>query len=126
MEQLEAPITRKILNRLRKDGGFWVKFHGNPLSRRGHPDITGCYKGRYVAMEVKRPGGLLTTLQAATLREIQRAGGIAGVVTSVEEALDLLARATPSKTGDSPKKESVTYRRTSRPEISLSSDDESV
>lgn len=54
-------------------------------------DILACFKGRFLAIEVKRPGGgVLTDNQRGVLVAVRRAGGVALVATSwadVEEAL---------------------------------------
>lgn len=90
---LESRVVKAILAALRKRGGFWNKTHGNPLVTRGLPDIIGCYRGRYIALEVKRsPDESPTKLQAYRISEITRAGGVARVISSVEEALALLDR----------------------------------
>lgn len=73
-----------------KRPGFWMVVHGSAMQRAGVPDIIGCYKGQFCALEVKLPGEGPTRLQRHTLEEIARAGGIAVAVTSVEEALDLI------------------------------------
>ncbi len=70
-------------------------------SRRGMPDIVGCAQGRFLALEVKRPGARPRgptearrwAEQERTLAEIRHAGGIAGRVTSIEETVAVLAAA---------------------------------
>lgn len=57
----------------------------------GLPDVLCCYRGKYVAFEVKTPTGKLTKLQEVTLRRISEAGGIAHKVTSVEEVAHILS-----------------------------------
>lgn len=90
---LERRIVKKILERLRKRGGFWAKTHGSPVVTRGLPDIIGCYRSIYIAFEVKRdPSGKPTTLQAFRISEITQAGGVARVISSVEEAEAVLDR----------------------------------
>jgi hypothetical protein len=56
----------------------------------GRPDLSGCYHGRRFEIEVKRPGGTLTDLQFMELVAWKQAGAICGVVTSEQEALDVL------------------------------------
>ena len=85
----ETTLTRAIAAALRKEGAWVVKTHGGPLSA-GVPDLLVCYKGRFVAVEVKMPGGRLTRLQASTLGRISVAGGWAIVATSVEDAMSTL------------------------------------
>lgn len=58
------------------------------FTRFGQPgmsDIIGIYRGRFLAVEVKRPGNRPTTEQALFLQEIRTLGGIAFVATSVDD-----------------------------------------
>lgn len=55
--------------------------------RSGIPDVLMCHHGRFIALEVKTPRGRLAPIQRVTLEHITRAGGIAHVVCTVEEAL---------------------------------------
>ena len=62
---------------------------------KGMSDILACLPGepgRFMALEVKRPGGKLTPEQDEFLRRIIRAGGIGACVTSCHEVSELLAR----------------------------------
>ena len=88
----ESNLARSILRALQQRGGFWFKVHGHPGQRRGIPDIIGCYKGRFIGLELKVPDrrGRVTELQKQVLEEISQAGGIGQVVTSKEEALQVL------------------------------------
>ena len=54
---------------------------------------TWCRLGRFVGLEVKRPGKRATDDQERWLETIRRGGGFACVVTSVEEALAAIGRA---------------------------------
>ena len=49
--------------------------------------------GRFVAIEVKAPGGKASKLQLAQLKRIESAGGIAILAESVEDVIDCLASA---------------------------------
>jgi len=88
----ESNLTRAILKKLKGRGGFWFQVHGHPGQLRGLPDILGVYQGRFIGLEVKTPRrkNKATELQKYVLEQIQKSGGIAGVVTSVEEALQLI------------------------------------
>jgi hypothetical protein len=82
----ESSITRAIMQFLRSlPDCHAVKTWGGPISA-GLPDILGCWRGRAFALEVKRPGGKLTPRQAAGLDTWRRAGAIAAVVRSVDDA----------------------------------------
>lgn len=45
-----------------------------------------CYRGRFVAMELKRPGEQPTRIQAYRMAQVVEAGGFAFCVHSAEEA----------------------------------------
>lgn len=84
---LESKVTKSIMAYLKRRGVWCFKVAGGPMQQRGVPDIICCVNGSFVALEVKRPGmGRLTELQALTIERIRDAGGVAEVVTSVEEA----------------------------------------
>lgn len=65
--------------------------HGSMYSS-GMLDLVGCLESVYFALEVKMPTNRkgATDLQQATIDSIIAAGGVAGVVRSVEDALELL------------------------------------
>ena len=67
------------------DGLYFFKEHGGLYGTAGVPDIICCYKGLFIAFEVKAEDGKATVLQDATIKRIRKAGGIAEVVRSVEE-----------------------------------------
>lgn len=69
---------------------FYWKEHGGQFGTAGIPDIIVCYKGRFIALEVKRPGGKPTLLQKITLNKIEKAKGIAKIVTSVEQVKQII------------------------------------
>lgn len=63
---------------------FW-KEHGGMYGTAGIPDIIACVKGRFYGFEVKTETGTATELQKATLRKINKAGGVAVIVRSVDD-----------------------------------------
>jgi penicillin-binding protein-related factor A (putative recombinase) len=72
---------------------YAVKTRGD-YRQGGQPDIIGCYKGRALALEVKRPGGKATALQLAILAKWQQAGAVTGVIRSVEEVKKIMEKRT--------------------------------
>ena len=68
----------------------------NSKRRTGSPDLVGCAHGRFVGLEVKRPGEALTRAQEAFLGDIRAAGGIGERVDSVQGAVEALERAKES------------------------------
>lgn len=71
-----------------------IKVQGN-AQRSGEPDIDGCYRGRSLKLEVKRPQGTYkpSELQLAVLSMWKEAGALTGVVHSVDEVKALLEEA---------------------------------
>lgn len=93
---LEKALKRKIQKFLKENyPGVWYKIHGGPMQEKGIPDIVGCYKGRFIGFEIKRPGKDYkepTAYQKKQLKDIKKAGGISAVVTSVKEVGEILDR----------------------------------
>lgn len=93
-QQPESRLVKEILLSLRREypSSFWTKIHGGAYQRVGLPDIIGCVQGRFVGIEVKLPGkeATLTALQGYTLDALVNAGAIAGMVTSKEQAIELI------------------------------------
>ena len=88
---LEKDIVNQIMRYLKSvPGCFAWKEHGGMYGTAGLPDIIACYKGRFVAFEVKTEKGKLTTLQEITLKRINAAGGIAHMVTSLNAVKEIL------------------------------------
>lgn len=91
LTQFEASVVAAIVSAVERAGGYIVKTHGDG-KRAGLPDLIGCFRGRFFAIEVKAPGkeGTLTRRQAAELDRIRRRGGIAFVATSAAQAMGVL------------------------------------
>lgn len=92
----ESHIVDAIIKRLREIPNCVVrKRHGSAYGVSGDPDIyglvlTGDGNPIHFEIEVKRPGEKPTPLQATRLYEWRRSGALAGVATTVEEALCIL------------------------------------
>lgn len=80
----EKSIRDAIVKYLKRRGCWVVVTTG--VGRAGIPDLLVCYDGAFFAFEVKKPvGGKLSRLQKIEIERIQKAGGEAHVVTSVED-----------------------------------------
>lgn len=96
---LEKDIQRTIRDYLSLLGALPIRmnsgaFGGEHKGKRwyvrlndldGCPDLIVCLSGRFVAVEVKRPGEKPTDKQTAALDAIRRAGGLAFVARSVDD-----------------------------------------
>lgn len=57
---------------------------------RGVSDIIGIWQGRYLAIEVKRPGLELTKYQELFINRVNKEGGLAFMAKSVDDVIDKL------------------------------------
>lgn len=103
----ELEIQRGIVQWLYAAGALTFQIGGARRSGRssswrstaqpGTPDILavlpkalGCGHGRFLAVEVKGPGGKLTALQRANLEDVARRGGIAVEARSIDDVIDAI------------------------------------
>jgi hypothetical protein len=92
----EKEVQDKLLKKLRDlPDSWWFKVAQHAgTSRRGVPDVIGCYKGRFHGIELKKEGKRPTALQAHELALISAAGGISIVcegMPGIERTLGLIA-----------------------------------
>lgn len=88
----ETGLQAACQKRIREDyDGEVVKVHGGASQKSGTPDLLGCIRGRFVAVELKQPGKVPTPLQMKRLRDWARAGALAGWATTEVELDALLA-----------------------------------
>lgn len=91
LERDIVTAIKRYLASLGSDVFFW-KEHGSVYGTNGVPDIICCYKGRFLGLECKLPGGRLTKLQKRTIEKINRAGSVACRVESVEDVKRVIER----------------------------------
>ncbi len=92
----EKTITNKILKHLKSlHECYAFKEHGGLYGTSGIPDIIICYKGKFMAFEVKTEKGKLSKLQEITIEKIRNAKGMAFKVTSLEEVKEILKGVMP-------------------------------
>lgn len=92
----EQDIQRKIIKYLESIGAYVVKVVAS--NKSGTPDILACYRGIFLAIEVKRPETKtnVSELQEYNIKKIKEAGGIAIVswdldaVKAVVENINLM------------------------------------
>ncbi len=87
----EQSIQTKIMAYLNKLGAYNVKTISTNTA--GTPDVLCCFKGHFLAVEVKRPGGKVSELQKHHLNRIKESGGIAVVAYGIDEVRDALSEA---------------------------------
>jgi Holliday junction resolvase len=95
MSQAESTLSRKIMAALRAHGYFCFKVHGGPTMMAGLPDIIVCAQGLFIGLETKMPQTRNNTSprQDHVHGQIRAARGVAAVVCSAREALEVIREA---------------------------------
>ena len=85
--KLEQDIQKNIIDFLEKNGFLAIKHNNIGIyARAGVPDILACSnQGKFIGIEVKRPGEKPKPIQQAFLDAINKLNGVAFYATSVEE-----------------------------------------
>lgn len=87
MKKAESIFKDRVLRDLKPlESIYFLKTQER--ARRGVPDILGCIKGRFFALELKTDVGKLDVLQARTIEKIRLAGGFVLVTTPSSWATD--------------------------------------
>ncbi len=88
---LESKIQAKIIKYLKKET-YCIKTIST--NKSGVPDLICCYKGIFIAFEVKASGKEKTVseLQQHHIQEIIKNGGLAFIVSSLEEVENIIRR----------------------------------
>lgn len=85
----EADLQKKILEYLTAKGAWCVKYHASQYTKEGVPDILGCYRGFFFAIEVKhpeRPSAPIRPAQKIQLARIHDAEGVTLVARNFSSA----------------------------------------
>ena len=87
----EQNIQTSIMNYISSIGGLPVKFNNMGIyAKAGVSDILACIKGRFVAIEVKRPGNKPTSVQMQFINAINSIGGLAFWADNLQDVKDKL------------------------------------
>ena len=88
----EQDFQSKIVKYLEAQGAYVVKVVA--ASKKGVPDVLCCYKGKFLAIEVKTPTtrANVSELQDYNLRKVDEAGGWSGVAVDIADILPMLER----------------------------------
>lgn len=88
----ELIIDRSIGKMIKREFPEAFSWKTSDKFQVGIPDRVGCMGSVFFAIEIKRPGGKVTPLQAHTLKLIEEAGGETCVAYSVQEAREFMAK----------------------------------
>ena len=81
----EKKVKDAVVALLKKRGVYYFFPVTGGFGRSGIPDIIGCYRGNFIAIECKAGKNKPTALQLAEMKKIEDAGGLSIWVN--EEAL---------------------------------------
>ena len=73
----EKNFENKVKEILKSKGAYVVKQFGCAFSKSGVPDLLVCYKGKFIAVELKADKGNPSPLQLYNLEQVKDAGGYA-------------------------------------------------
>jgi len=80
---IETQVQRNIIGGLVARGAWYTKCNQTGRGRKGVPDLLCCYRGLFLAIEVKGDSGhVVSVYQVKELRDIRTAGGLAIVARS--------------------------------------------
>ena len=87
----EQQIQKQIITSIEQDYSGYV-VNVNKASKAGVSDLIACIEGRFISLEIKKPGkeSTLSALQIHNLNLASEAGGVAAMITSVEQLHILL------------------------------------
>ena len=86
----ESTLQRNAIKYLRDHGAYVFNVVGGASQQRGTADLLICYRGLFIATELKVPGKKPSKIQEYELEKVRKAGGKAGAVESMEELETLL------------------------------------
>lgn len=87
----EQNIQTSIMNYISSIGGLPIKFNNMGIyAKAGVSDILACIKGRFVAIEVKRPGNKPTAVQLQFIAAVNNIGGLAFWADNLQDVKDKL------------------------------------
>ena len=88
----EKRVKTKVVAILKELGTYYFYPVTGGYGASGVPDIIGCYKGRFFAIECKAGKGKTTALQEKNIAQIIAQGGLAMVINedNIEDVNELL------------------------------------
>ena len=89
----EKQLTKAIIEHIKLAGGWAFQTHrpGQFATEKGVSDIAACYKGQFIAIEVKGPRAKEPTPEQLNFQwYIKQAGGIAFIARSLESVIERL------------------------------------
>ena len=89
---IEKTVENKIKKYLFSKGIYYFKVHGSKFMVKGIPDIVCCYNGKFLGIEVKKPGHKFGQTEEQKIHEnnIKKSGGVYLLVDDVNEVINYI------------------------------------
>ena len=81
----ESKVKKAVAAMLKEHGAYFFFPAMGAFGRAGVPDIVGCYKGRFFAVECKAGKNTTTALQNEEINKIRTAKGAAFVINETNQ-----------------------------------------
>lgn len=81
----ENDVKKLVRDYLNVHGIFHWHNAANVISHPGLSDRMALYRGKFYALEIKKPGGKLSANQKIFLENVEKAGGVGVVITCLED-----------------------------------------
>lgn len=88
----ESTITKKVKDYLETQPDVHF-YKASDRYHKGISDIIACVRGRFVAIELKKDGGVTSPHQSLFIKQVEMAGGIGGVCDTVAQVKMLVDKA---------------------------------
>ena len=88
----EKKIENECKNILLKHGIYHFKNHGSAFTEPGRPDIVACMNGKFYAIEIKKPGGIISKVQEFTKKKIEKSGGFYHFIDDPEDLKNIIIK----------------------------------
>ena len=92
MKRTEKQFENEVKSWLKDHGAWFLKTWSNGVQRAGIPDIFCCYKGKFIALELKTKNGVVSELQKHEIKKIREAGGYAMVMRDETEDFEIFKK----------------------------------
>ena len=72
----ESDLQKEVIEYLKQNKIYYINIHGGGWTGKGTPDLILCFKGKFIAFELKVNSNTLSKAQQIRKMQIERAGGV--------------------------------------------------
>lgn len=90
LRKSEKDLQDQIIEHLKSHDIYTLNVHGGGWGGRGTPDLLICFKGQFVAFELKVKGNTLEPAQRIHKKRIERNGGLHFAPYTFDEYLNIM------------------------------------